>query len=123
MQDGEQAESKLWSRQALWVCLQHSSPDGVFRRSLVDTAPSQDFKWKCILPRNTWQVGVRERVRMGGGGVVRDPWGKANSLLFSFHSWGNQKEEKDLSQGHTVTYGPARAANTTQRHSSRASVH
>lgn len=68
-------------------------------------------------------AGRSQREGQDGGGVVRDPLGKANSLLFSFHSWGNQKEEKDLSQGHTVTYGPARAANTTQRHSSRASVH
>lgn len=92
MQDGEQAESKLWSRQALWVCLQHSSPDGVFRRSLVDTAPSQDFKWKCILPRNTWQVGVRERVRMGGA-LLETPWVKP-TLSFSPFTAGETKRRK-----------------------------
>ena len=73
------------------------------------------FSMKCLSPKK--EVASRShREGLDWGALLETP-GVEPAL---FYSWGNQREKRGLAQGHTVTYGPARTANTTQRHSSQA---
>lgn len=74
------------------------------------------FSMKCLSPKR--EVASRShREGLDWGALLETPG--VEPALF-FYSRGNQREKRSLAQ---VTYGPVRTANTTQRHSSQASIH